>query len=114
MLILMVYTAAAFMTWLAGGQINSYNRGRRIKNYFATRGLKNILICNDTITMNFWTENIDKAKYGQFEIVNTKGLPVAQKSMWEFAVKKAGVMKYPCMLTLENNELRGKFFRQTC
>ena len=102
------------MTLIAVGQLRSHQRTKAMKQYFKSRELKAMLVCDDLKTMEYWIANFDKSKYEKFEIVNlqdfsstTTFLSVQQI---RDTVKMAGVMKYPCLLTLVGDQIKGKYF----
>lgn len=114
MLNLMVCSFVGFIVVVGGGQVRNYRRVKAIKEYFRSNDLTYILVCNDFETTKFWDQHIDREKYHAIRILNTNedlvSHPSISRKLLAFAVKCAGVMRYPCLLTIEDTELKGRFF----
>ncbi len=114
MLDLVFYIIIAFISLLALGQGQNYIRARTIKRYFKSNDLRFILVCEDSNTRDHWIKNIDKVKFDRIEIISIEARETNDKFMMarllETTVRKAGVMRYPCLLTIEDEQIKGQHF----
>jgi glutaredoxin-related protein len=100
---------------LAFAQGQSYLRDRYVKRYFKESGLRFILVCHDTDMKNKCENEIDRNKYDQIEILSIGSMKSVDDfiklKMLESTVRKSGVMKYPCLLTIQDNRINGRIFK---
>jgi len=102
------------ITVLALAQGQSYLRDKAVKRYFRENDLKHVLVCDDSNMKAAWEGKIDKEKYDRIEILSIDSVSTPENLInskyFQTAVRKVGVMKYPCLLTLEGSELKGRNF----
>lgn len=114
MLDLVFYIIIGFVSLLALGQGQNYIRAKAIKKYFRSNNLRFILVCEDSKAKDYWTLNIDKVKFDRIEIINIDSRETNDKfinaKLFETTVRKVGVMKYPCLLTIEDEQIKGRHF----
>jgi len=114
---MVVYLTLVFILLIAIAQWQNHRRVSTLTSFFTRHKLNSVLVCNDPATAKFWFENIDREKYGVVRVINCKDPETYDDSidtrLWEWTVRRAGVMRYPCLLTLEANGLKGKFFEET-
>ena len=114
MLDLVFYIIIAFISFIALGQGQNYIRAKTVKKYFKSNKLDYILVCGDSKTSDYWNENIDREKYNKIEVINIHDRETSDRflnaKLLETTARKVGVMRYPCLLTIEDNELKGKAF----
>ncbi len=109
---LALYFIVAFFVLLAVAQGKNYYQVKTVKNYFKSRQLNYILVCNDAQSTKELTATIDKAKYDPIEIINiaSREITAINFKLLEKTVRKAGVMKYPCLLSIEGDQIKGRYF----
>jgi len=114
MLTLAFYIIVISISLIALGQGSNYVREKAVKKYFKRNRLNYILVCNDSKTTDYWRESIDKEKYNGIEIINVHERGTADifinGKLLEMTVRKTGVMRYPCLLTIDEGDLKGKVF----
>ena len=102
------------MAVLALAQGYDSMRAKTVKKYFHDNRLNYILVCQNKEMTESCNAKIDRAKYDPIEIINISD-PIAtdrfNRRLLKATVHNVGVMKYPCLLSIEGNELKGGYFR---
>jgi len=99
---------------LAVAQLIAVNKRNKIKKYFKTNGLSDILVCENTVTKNLIENQIDRTLYQNLQIVaiDLQANPdqVQACDMFRNAVRRAGIMRLPCLLHYDGQEITGKYY----
>lgn len=114
---LSLVVSVAFMVLVALAQWQNYSRVRIILRYFANQKMKGVVLCRDAASADFWKKHIDGIKYPATEVINIMDAQTVHGNVsvdiWEWAVRRACIMKYPCLLTVCENEISGEYFEVT-
>ena len=111
---MIIASIVLFMVWLAVGQTRNYYREKNVKEYFRTNNIDHILVCDDVATKEWLTGHDGVKRYERLAIINladskTYDQRLVAKQLRQ-TVQRVGVMQFPCLLTLEENELKGRYF----
>lgn len=113
-MVLLFYVIIGFIFLVAVGQRRNYVLVNSVKEYFRINNVDHILVCADVQQEELLANREEVRKYERLAIVNMTDLESREQfklaRLLKRAVRMAGVMQYPCWLTLEDNELKGKYF----
>lgn len=111
-IVFLIIIASISILGLSQGQ--DYLRIRYIRRHFRERCIRSLLVCENN-RMKSEAEEILKrfAGYAPLEIVSLEAYSsnneFIHKNYLSVTVQKSGVMKYPCILTLNGNTIKGSF-----
>jgi hypothetical protein len=99
---------------LAVGHRKSYLLQKGVTEYFRTNNLHHILVCDSGEMKDSLKDHEQIRKYERMAIIALKDLESSEEleiaGQLKRIVRRIGVMQYPCLLTLEDKELKGRYF----
>jgi len=111
---LALFSIVVFVAAILLGQRKQRVREKIVKKYFLDNKLRFVLVCKDSEMTTRWLEEIDKDKYSEIEILDIESLRKSKTALnseiLDTQAQRLGVMKYPCLIEMEENQLRARFF----
>ena len=94
----------AFMLLLAAAQVRYEVRRRRVRRYFRNHAGSKAIVCSSMQMMSELVAVVDRETLP--EMIILEGHP--DRGMLEWAVRNAGVMRYPCLLVSDGDSFTAR------